>query len=247
MNIRIYIGKNTDLPRVAQSFEYIRARIALSELSEHHVEVIESSSDKFEYPALDKCWEDSQHTDFYGLYIHCKGASKSDEKEFMNGLAWLHYMLFGLVNNSKACIEHMDKGADLVGCMWYRHFKGNCFWFKSSYVRNLTRPMSLNIANRYSAEYWCSQAYWSNPGAALPKVKNLFYLPIASDADFLGLVENNYIADMTYTNQCTELSQVIARNDYSIFDELIITKEEQLKYADVLDKYMNYNGRVSLK
>ena len=247
MNIRIYIGKNVDLPRVDSSFAYIQTCLNLNGFDTSSVQVIESSSDKFEYPALDKCWVDSQTSEFYGLYLHCKGASKVNETEFMNGLAWLRYMLYGVVCHSEVCIAHMDKGADLVGSMWYRHFKGNCFWFKSSYVRGLIRPNALNTADRYIAEYWCSQAYWFNQGIALPRVKNLFYLPIEKDADFLALSETGYNPELSHITYCSDLTSLVANPDYSVFDELVITKEEHDRYAGEIFKYMNYDASIVVK
>lgn len=247
MNIRIYISKNTDLPNVNESFNYIQSYIAASDVGQHHLELIESTADKFEYPALDKCWQDSQELEFYGLYLHCKGASKTDQTELMNGLAWLHYMLYGLLTNSKTCITHLDKGADLVGCMWFRHFKGNCFWFKSSYVKNLIRPAFLDTANRYVAEYWCSQAYWFNSFVAFPKVKNLFYAPTCNDAEFLALRAGGYVPEIPSVTICSDLSGCIERSEYSVFDELIVTKEEYDKYTDVLLKYINYDAKITIK
>lgn len=247
MNIRIYISKNTGLPRVEDSFKYIQERIASVGLGGENLHVVDAPPDRFEYLALDKCWEDSQENDFYGLYLHCKGASKTDEIEFKNGLAWLNYMLYGLLDNYKLCVEHMDKGADLVGSMWYKHFKGNCFWFKSSYVRPLIRPMALDIGNRYTAEYWCSQAYWFNSDAVPPRVKNLFYMPISVDADFLGLENDGYVPDIENADVCDNLSDKIANGDYSVFDELVLTSTELGKYKDVLKKYLNYDAKITIK
>jgi hypothetical protein len=156
-------------------------------------------------------------------------------------------MLYGLIDNYELCLDHIGKGADLVGSMWYRHFKGNCFWFKSAYVKNLIRPNALDTSNRYIAEYWCSQAYWFNPGMRLPRVKNLFYMPIDKDSDFLELKNKGYKADINYRNSCQDLSSVVAKNDYSVFDKLVITKEEQDRLGGDLFKYMNYDSKITIK
>jgi hypothetical protein len=249
MNIRIYVCKNAGLPRVEQSFKYIEKRLACSGLKDCNLQIIEASQDIYEFKALDACWLDSQELDFYGLYLHCKGASKENEVEFNNCIAWLDYMLYGLVDNHELCLDHLNKGADLVGSMWYRHFKGNCFWFKSSYVKPLIRPMLLNLNNRYLAEYWCSQSHWFNPQIKIPRVKSLFYMPIDKDSDFLRLKENDYVPDFNHRYVCENFEAMLAQDktDYSVFDELVLTNEELHKHKDVLTKYLNYDGKISLK
>jgi hypothetical protein len=247
MNIHIYIGYNEGLVNVKKSLKIIENKISEAGITPTKVQVIQSCPEKFEYPALDRCWEDSLGSDFYGLYIHCKGASKPDGEQFENAVAWLNYMLYGLLNNYDSCLWHLTKGADLVGSMWYRHFKGNCFWFKSNYVRNLMRPSSVNTADRYLAEYWCSQAYWWNKTAAFPKIKNLFYLPIKNDQDFLTLVNKEYIPDIYTREVCKDIAAAAHSNDYKIFDDIELSIDEYLQYRDVLDKYTNYDSKIILK
>ena len=241
--MKIYIGKNDDLPNVERSFDYLRSKL---DKYWGDVIVVNSSSSQFEYPTLKRVWDDSQNEEFFGLYLHCKGASKTDEQEFQNGLAWLEYMLYGLVDNMELCLDHLSKGADLVGSMWYRHFKGNCFWFKSEYIRGLMNPMTMDTNNRYQAEYWCSQNYWWGR-YRYPKVMNLFYLPLDTDNDFIKLKSENYIPSLTARNECGNISEVIAKKNYSVYNELNLKWNDFDSFKDEIVKHTNYNSVVTIK
>lgn len=243
MNIKIYICKNNDLPNVDRSFNFLRSKL---DRYWDNVIVVNSSGSEFEYPALQKIWEDSQNEDFYGLYLHCKGASKVDDEQLQNGLAWLEYMLYGLVDNIDSCLAHLSKGADLVGSMWYRHFKGNCFWFRSDYVRGLMRPMTMDITNRYHAEYWCAQNYWWG-GYRYPKVKNLFYIPLNSDNDFIELKRNGYIPDLSEMNVCNNIEEAIKSNNYTIFTDINISLSDYNKYNTDIIKFSNYDSNIKIQ
>jgi hypothetical protein len=84
-----------------------------------------------------KFWQDSNELDFYGLYLHCKGSSKTDILEFENGLRWASLMMYGVIDNSDTCLYHLNQGCDLVGSMWHWHYKGNFYWFNSTYVKQI--------------------------------------------------------------------------------------------------------------
>lgn len=241
--MKIYISKNDDLPNAERSFDFLKNKLD-KYLSD--VIVVNSKRDQFEYPALKRIWDDSQVECFDGLYLHCKGSSKVDGEQFQNGLAWLEYMLYGLIDNIELCIDHLNNGADLVGSMWYRHFKGNCFWFKSEYVRGLINPMTMDITNRYQAEYWCAQNYWYG-GYKYPKVMNLFYMPIETDNDFIKLKMRNYIPSLTDRNKCCNISEVILKNDYSIYNDLNLTWNDFYLFKDEIVKHTNYNSVITIK
>jgi len=240
---KIYIGMNDDLPNASASFEIIKSQL---KNNIDNAIVVNSSSSMFEYPALQRIWQDSQTEDFVGLYIHCKGASKIDSDQLQNGLAWLEYMLYGLVDNMDLCIDHLTRGADLVGSMWYRHFKGNCFWFRSDYVRGLMNPMSMDISNRYHAEYWCAQNYWWG-GYRYPKVKNLFYIPLNSDSDFIEFKRNGYVPDLNERNVCNDIEAAIKSNNYTIFNDINISLSDYNKYNREVVKFSNYDSNIEIK
>ena len=240
---KIYIGMNDDLPNASASFEVIKNKL---KNNIDNAIVVNSSSFMFEYPALQRIWQDSQSEDFFGLYIHCKGASKIDIDQLQNGLAWLEYMLYGLVDNMDLCIDHLTRGADLVGSMWYRHFKGNCFWFRSDYVRGLMSPMSMDTTNRYHAEYWCAQNYWWG-GYKYPKVKNLFYIPLNSDNDFLQLKRSGYVPDLNEESVCNDIQAAITSNNYTIFNNINISLSDYNKYNNEIIKFSNYDSNIKIQ
>lgn len=240
---KIYIGMNDDLPNASASFEVIKNKL---KNNIDNAIVVNSSLSMFEYPALQRIWQDSQSEDFFGLYIHCKGASKIDIDQLQNGLAWLEYMLYGLVDNMDLCIDHLTRGADLVGSMWYRHFKGNCFWFRSDYVRGLMSPMSMDITNRYHAEYWCSQNYWWGEHR-YPKVKNLFYIPLNSDNDFIELKRNGYVPCLNERNVCNDIEAAIKSNNYTIFNDINISLSDYNKYNNEIIKFSNYDSNIKIQ
>lgn len=243
MNIKIYVGSNPGLPNLSRSLSALLDRIHVSGVPTDRLEIITSSPTEYEYPALNRLWLDSQREDFYGLYLHCKGASKSDESEFQNGLAWMHYMADGVLDNYKLCHHHLDQGADLVGSMWYRHFKGNFFWFKSSYIRTLAGPCALNNGARFAAEYWCSQAYWQNPAVAQPRVKNLFYLPLRSDHEFSKLRSEGVRPNFETRLVCTDIKSLDGTQDFTIYDEFQGSSEDYRAYGRLLGASANYNAQ----
>lgn len=238
--IKIYIGSNRGLPNVARSMAALMGRINLSGVPKNRLQIIDAGASDFEYPTLQRMWLDSFTEDFYCLYLHCKGASKSDETQFQNGLAWMHYMSCGVIDNYRQCLMHLERGADLVGSMWYRHFKGNFFWSKSSYLRQLESPYNFitNHEDRLHAEYWCSQSYWYKTNAPQPKVKNLFYLPIKTDNDFLPLLNRNYVPDLWKRSRCTNLLEAKASGNFAIYDDLVVTDEDRMH----ANAFSNYNS-----
>jgi len=285
---RVYISCNS-LPNTQRSLEFLYQKLYNSSLKNEeiilvhdskfkidsvnsyslNIKYVQGTDDIFEYSALHKMWEDSQNLDFYGLYLHCKGSSKTDEIEFLNNIAWAEYMLFGLIENIDLCLYHLENGADLVGSMWFRHFKGNFFWCKSSFIKKLFDPLHfvehMPCYGRYAAEYWCSFAFWygkDNPLSATlhsyrygndiplpyPKIKNLFYLSLQTDADFLNLKKQYIIPDLNYKSTCYDINEVIKNEEHylGIYDKIIITKKDFEKNKDVLFKFMNYDSEIIL-
>lgn len=254
MKIKIYFSCNRGLPNLKKSLSHISEKLRNSDIPKDNLQFIDSNrhesnnlNEAGEYPALNKLWLDSHTDNFYALYLHCKGASKTNETELLNSLAWADYMLYGLLDNYKLCLEHMNNGADLVGSMWYRHFKGNFFWIRSDYARKLHGPYELNTSNRLSAEYWCSQSYWQYPNTPLPKVKNLYYLPIKTDNDFLNLSLIKYIPSFTNKNKCIDLKAVINSKNYSVYDQLELRKEDFDENHNQIHKYINYDSIITFK
>lgn len=216
---------------------------------------IQSEDGLYEYPALRKIWLDSKNEDFYALYLHTKGASKIKNSEIQNSIAWLEYMLFGVLNNHELCTNHMNAGADIVGSMWYNHFKGNFFWCKSSYIKTLLDPYLFTVTDRFNAEYWISMPFdkhWFEFSKKLydvdlkfPSIKNLFYLPVENDlTDFIKLKNANYTPDLNKKNTTDNISTVI-NDEFTAYDELYISKEDFIKFKNDLGTYLNYDAKIT--
>lgn len=270
---RIYISCNS-LPNTQKSLSFLYEKIFNSKLKTTEIVLVHESNfnlhdlniynlnitytqgldNSFEYSALHKMWKDSQNEDFYGLYLHCKGSSKTDEIELTNCLAWVEYMLFGLLDNIDTCLFYLDNGADLVGSMWYRHFKGNFFWGKSTFLRQLLDPLvyynNIEHYTRYTAEYWISYAYWSgfNNSISLPfpKIKNLFYLPLETDADFLKLKNQHIVPDLNHKYICNSIGELIKNGVLEVYDTVITTKKDFEENKEELFKYVNYDFEIVL-
>jgi hypothetical protein len=247
MKIKIYISANEGLPNLEGAVKFLFEKIKNSKIPYDNLEIISREFSKFEYPALNKLWLDSHIEDFYGLYLHAKGASKTNEQAFTNCLAWAEYMLYGLLDNYLLCLHHMENGADLVGSMWYRHFKGNFFWFKSSYIRNLKSPSNYDTNNRYPAEFWCAGHYWLNKEAPQPKVKNLYYIPIKNDNDFINVAKAQYIPELNKKEICEDFHKFLTSKNLQIFDIIKVSEIEYFQYNQIFKNFLNYDGEIIKK
>lgn len=270
MKKRIYISCNS-LYNTEKSLTFLYNRIKNSSLNkcdiflvhdskfdlhdlnnDLNVKYIQGLENSFEYGALQVLWDHSNKEEFYGLYLHCKGSSKTDEFQFNNGLAWADFMLYGLIDNVELCTQYLDKGADLVGSMWYRHFKGNFFWGKSTFLRQLWNPLiyynNIEHYTRYAAEYWISYAYWVGTNnlnnLPYPKIKNLFYMPIQNDFDFLNLKDKNFKPDFKQKYICKEFDKIISENYYGVYNQIILSETQYDTFKDILFKYKDFDCEV---
>ncbi len=195
----------------------------------------------YEYPALQKLWKDSSTLDFYGLYLHCKGASRPNGSEYHNSLNWSTLMMYGVVDHSDLCRYHLDCGSDFVGSLFHWHFKGNFFWFKSEYVKQLIDPMKLSPTYRFHAEFWGLYSYWWGR-YPLPKIKNLFYLPIDHDNDFIKIKK---CPSLFQKHILTEpFSDHLSKYKYEIYDVILVNDSEYNTYNYLFKKYLNYDGVI---
>jgi len=220
-------------------------------LNELDIEYVNNELDytSYEFPAIRKLWQDSNELDFYGLYLHCKGSSKTDILELNNGLQWASLMMYGLIDNGITCLHHLNMGADLVGSMWYWHFKGNFFWFKSEYIKQLVDPYLMDMSHRINCEFWPAFGYWWNK-YSLPKVKNLFYVEhsfVSSEGkiiydNFTNLQELPKLSKKTILQE--NLQEFLNKNYYAAFDIINITNEELAEHRGIIKKYLNYDGLI---
>jgi hypothetical protein len=208
-----------------------------------------------EYPALHQLWLESQQSDFYALYLHTKGASKTTDTEQLNAAAWSRIMLHGVVHNHRLCEYHLDRGADVVGSLWYRHFKGNFWWARSDYLRTITDPILMDHDYRNHAEFWCAWGSWWGR-VPPPKVKNLFYLSgYQSDTDFSELEasaefqtldinsQRVFMDKRLDASQPSTIEERLSEFDFSVFDKIVIAPESEHLIPE-LRYFLNYDGII---
>jgi hypothetical protein len=120
------------------------------------VQNIERSETVTENYTYRKIYKDCQgKQDFNVCYIHTKGATStlrhlngSNPLQFKNYYYWRQYMNWGVLQNWKACVYALETGFDVAGVNYYenpsRHYSGNFWWAKSSYIKNLPDPSTID-------------------------------------------------------------------------------------------------------
>jgi hypothetical protein len=147
-----------------------------------HLALDQPTLDRFEFPTLKLLYDESQNKDFYCLYMHTKGVSKTVEhwdanakfyREklhlkriedlWKNEKEWRQYMQHFLVKKHQQCIAALDE-YDIGGVSWSNHprphFRGNFWWARSDYIRKLSDPYKMWCMldelgmNRAGSEFW---------------------------------------------------------------------------------------------
>lgn len=262
--VRIYITCN-QMVRTQQSLNLLLNRIKASKLAQCEIHLLHSkdwpiiedflglnvrlrntgyTADHYEFPALAQIRLDSQQHSFYGLYLHCKGSSQADESLWQNSVAWADYMLAGVVDHSEQCLHHLQSGAELVGSQWHWHFKGNFYWFDSDYVQQLVDPMIMDLDYRLNCEFWCSYSYWWGR-YPLPKIKNLFYVPIQNDSDYITQYRNNFVPPINKPYiRAGKFAEFLETYWAGAFDVICVNSKEFDAFQDRFIKYLNYDAMV---
>lgn len=136
-------------------------------------DIIRYSEDekKYEFWTLKIIWHLAQKESFNAVYIHTKGVSFPDNS---GGKYWRDYMMHYNVINYKDCLKALREGYDTCGVklrqktdspVYKVHYSGNFWWAKSTYIRKLEDPETMNTKNRFEAEFWI--------GTANPRTKTL--------------------------------------------------------------------------
>ena len=127
----------------------------------------------WEWPGLDflkrYCDQLPEGKEEYVMYFHTKGLSKLNQGNIRD---WRHYMEYWNIDRWRDCVALLDDNHDCVGTNWiskpfigidgrtvrnWKHYSGNFWWARASYIRkleSLTHPDSLN---------------WNNPSKLLVK------------------------------------------------------------------------------
>ena len=270
-----------ELPRTLESLEVIFDRIRLSAMPYDKMfvcctkgfdEVVKAKfpdlsrttfldtgfgPEEYEYPTLKVIYEMALLEDFSCLYLHSKGASKTREDEYHNAKCWMDFMLYGVVDNYKVCLSHLERpdGPDLVGSQWHWHFKGNFWWAKSSHLREMPDPMGIGD-ERFNAEYWCCLGLWWH-GYKKSRIKNLFYLPdLNDDTKFFELhklIPVNgidllrkyaFIDKRIDPQQAYTLADFINENYKCALDEIYILKSD-IGLLSYFQWFLNYDATIT--
>lgn len=104
-------------------------------------DVMRSSVNKFEYPAIRDIWQCSQNQDGPACYMHSKGVT-NPSPVFTK---WRWMMTDKILHEWKDRVEDL-KSYDAVGCClctrWKNHeFAGNFWWARHEWIRSLPEPI----------------------------------------------------------------------------------------------------------
>lgn len=121
----------------------------------------------YEYPAIDLIKKTCKNEDCNILYFHCKGLLY--ENNFIDD--WIEYLEYFNVEKYKYCLDKLID-YDVVGSNYYglmgdkfykkspynfafyeRHFSGNYWWSKSSYINKLDNLL-YDSSSRHKPEFW---------------------------------------------------------------------------------------------
>ncbi|MDB5341890.1 MAG: hypothetical protein JWP89_267 [Schlesneria sp.] len=115
----------------------------------------------FEFPTLQLLYEAAAKTDSFSWYIHTKGISSQSLGAENHRLC----MESVVIDNHELCYDTL-RNYDACGPGWRTdgfdrtnpHFAGNFWWARTSYLRTLVSPNSLDLGDRYQAEFWIGKS-----------------------------------------------------------------------------------------
>lgn len=118
------------------------------------VAVYERHNRGSEIETLNVLWQFSElYKNSYVLYLHSKGVTRPDNTCIAD---WIECMEYFLIERHEDCLEHL-KNFDTVGPNIRqspsRHFSGNFWWAKTSYLNKLKCP-EVYLKDRLYSEFW---------------------------------------------------------------------------------------------
>lgn len=124
---------------------------------------------QFEFPALNLVKQICEKYVCKILYFHTKGTGISESNmRFYHGSDnlkhiqscvkdWRKFMEFFNIIKNNECLKILDSydacGVNLTD-QPYKHYSGNFWWSKSSYINSLPDFNSIDITHRWNAEFW---------------------------------------------------------------------------------------------
>lgn len=137
-----------------------------------------------EIPTFKRMWDRCQNEEHNVLYFHSKAMTAFDKffmplrydiSKFKQNVYWRHYLNWGVLENWRECVKALDNH-DMAGVNYREdpipHYSGSFWWAKSSHIRQLPNPETLDwwkkIQNettdswlktcpiRYKDEHWAT-------------------------------------------------------------------------------------------
>lgn len=162
---KIYVGC------LGRNYEYDKLKMLMSDFPKVEIVYHSQHVKEFEFATLKILKLNVDNSEpFYGLYFHTKSVSWPKNKlawAYEGGRYWLSYMNYYCLTKWKDCIQKLDEGHDTCGVKLigsdkspaYRlHYSGNFGFFKSEYAKKLPQIESLNLSDRFQAEFWLCSA-----------------------------------------------------------------------------------------
>ncbi len=111
----------------------------------------------YEIPTLGWLHDEARSGEAACWYLHTKGVSSMSEGAADHRLG----MEAVVLDNHEACLGALDE-YDACGAEWRvdgfgarnPHFPGNFWWANARYLRGLPPPSTLDLGDRYQAEFW---------------------------------------------------------------------------------------------
>jgi hypothetical protein len=148
-----------------EDYEYIKKKLSHSNIKFYNIQ----NNTQFEFPALKLIKQICEKYVCKIFYIHTKGTGISESnKTFYHGSTnlkhlqecvkdWRQYMEYFILAKANKNIELLDTydacGVNLVDRP-SKHFSGNFWWSKSSYIKQLPNIDTLDTTFRWNAELW---------------------------------------------------------------------------------------------
>lgn len=144
----------------------------------------------YEFPTLQMLYDELTDSDLQCWYIHTKGVSNQCAIAERQRLYMESFVLDGHSECRKILEEYDACGTNwqLYGFDQFNpHFAGNFWWARSTYLKTLPAPNSLDVGDRYQAEFWIGKNTQIRPYCLSPVNPD----PFAQPSAWIGL-EHHY-------------------------------------------------------
>jgi hypothetical protein len=123
---------------------------------------LESDKTVTENATMRWIYEQAKHEDLLICYAHTKGITSltrhlltGNGEEFMKYYYWRQYLNWGVFEKWKDCLDALDQN-DVAGVNYRQepspHFSGSFWWTKSSHIRTLPDPSTLDWWHKLKQE-----------------------------------------------------------------------------------------------